>query len=185
MMSHELLGAWQVTTDLDTEVAGTIMLLELVLALGFAVPLLLPVTAAAMLLHAIAFEVCVRHQGVTLIHEACPPFRYLLLSLGLGAALVLWMFAECGWAGRLLVFVGMPTAIVLGAAAPELLSYLVAIRSRTVDAPQLQVSLFDGSEEAAHNMIGSESSEVEGTRSQTEYFEFDPVLELELEGTLH
>ena len=138
------------TTDLDTEAAGTIMLLELVLVLGFVVPVLLPVTAAAMLLHGITFEICVQHQGAVLMHEARPPTQYLFFSLLLGVGLVLWMFAECGWAGSILVYVGVPLSSMLGGLAPELLPYLTSIRrnlGRRIDAPGLQVSLLEMSAE--------------------------------------
>ena len=159
------------TTDLDTEAAGTIMLLELVLVLGFVVPVLLPVTAAAMLLHGITFEICVQHQGAVLMHEARPPTQYLFVSLLLGVGLVLWMFAECGWAGSILVYVGVPLSSMLGGLAPELLPYLTLVRrnlGRRIDAPGLQVSLLE--------MSAEDSQEVEAsgrTRVQTEFFDFD------------
>ena len=159
------------STDLDTEVAGTVMLLELVLVLGFTVPMLLPVAAAAMALHAIAFEINVKYQGAVLMHEARPPIRYLHFSLLLGAGLVLWMFAECGWAGRFLVFVGMPLSGVLGGLTPELLRYLAVFKGsfkRRIDAPGLQGSLLDGIEEEA-----AESEQSGRAREQIEHFDVE------------
>eukprot|EP00658_Telonema_sp_P-2_P075320 TRINITY_DN6482_c0_g1_i9.p1 TRINITY_DN6482_c0_g1~~TRINITY_DN6482_c0_g1_i9.p1 ORF type:complete len:239 (-),score=43.55 TRINITY_DN6482_c0_g1_i9:146-862(-) len=52
-VAHSLLRqtSYRASTDLDTECAGIVMLLELVLVFGFVVPLLVPVTAVAMLLH--------------------------------------------------------------------------------------------------------------------------------------
>ena len=159
------------TTDLDTEAAGTIMLLELVLVLGFVVPVLLPVTAAAMLLHGITFEICVQHQGAVLMHQARPPTQYLFVSLLLGVGLVLWMFAECGWAGSIMVYVGVPLSSMLGGLAPELLSYLTRVRrnlGRRIDAPGLQVSLLEMSAE------DSMEAEASGRASvQKEFFDFD------------
>ena len=159
------------TTDLDIEAAGTVMLLELVLVLGFVVPLLLPVTAAAMFVHGITFEICVQYQGAVLMHEARPPTQYLFVSLLLGVGLVLWMFAECGWAGSILVYVGVPLSSMLGGLAPELLPYLTLVRrnlGRRIDAPGLQVSLLE--------MSAEDSQEVEASgraRVQTEFFDFD------------
>ena len=120
------------------------MLLELVLVFGFAVPVMLPVTAAAMLLHALAFELCVQHLGSTLMHEARPPVTYLWFSLALGVGLALWMFWECGWAGRLLLSIGMPLTVTVGAAAPELLAHFG--RSRSIDVQELKESLLAGAD---------------------------------------
>lgn len=101
------------------------MLLELVLVLGFVVPLLLPVTAAAMLFHAAAFQMCVTKKGTSFEHEVRSPVRYLWFSLSLGVGLVLWLFWECSWAGQTVVLVGAPLALALGAGTAE-----VAIRHK-------------------------------------------------------
>ena len=105
------------------------------------------------------------------MHEARPPTQYLFFSLLLGVGLVLWMFAECGWAGGILVYVGVPLSSMLGGLAPELLLYLTLVRrnlGRRIDAPGLEVSLLE--------MSAEDSQEVEAsgrTRVQTEFFDFD------------
>eukprot|EP00658_Telonema_sp_P-2_P056833 TRINITY_DN4527_c0_g4_i1.p1 TRINITY_DN4527_c0_g4~~TRINITY_DN4527_c0_g4_i1.p1 ORF type:complete len:1040 (-),score=151.75 TRINITY_DN4527_c0_g4_i1:126-3245(-) len=123
-VAHTLLrqSEYQVTTSLDSEAAGIIMLLELVLVFGCAVPVMIPVAMAGFLLHAIAFEINVKCQEAVLKDPERPPVRYLWFSLLLGTALMGWMFVECGWHGRIVVLVGMPVGAVLGAAAAEFVS---------------------------------------------------------------
>eukprot|EP00658_Telonema_sp_P-2_P081305 TRINITY_DN8299_c0_g6_i1.p1 TRINITY_DN8299_c0_g6~~TRINITY_DN8299_c0_g6_i1.p1 ORF type:complete len:507 (+),score=86.56 TRINITY_DN8299_c0_g6_i1:81-1601(+) len=140
---------YELKIELDAEAAGVVMLLELALVFGFAVPLLLPVTALAFWLHAIAFQVNVRHQGSSFNLEATPPVKYLWFSLLLGVALVAWMFVECGWAGRWLILVGMPAGAALGGVIGDL-----AHRRRVVQLEMLAEPLLDGVEEAAGLGLG-------------------------------
>ena len=177
---------------MDTEAAGIVMLLELVLALGFVIPVLVPVTAAAMILHAITFEMSVQHQGATLMQEARPPIRYLWFSLMLGAGFVVWMFAECEWAGRLVVFVGVPVLGVLGTFGPELLTYAARIRSRRIASPRLHESLLDGNdeescEESQEEVVHHGNQPSCSARARTECFDFDiehvQEVELKLQDT--
>jgi len=133
-------------------------------------PALLPMTAAAMLLHAIAFEVCVKHQGATLRFEARPPFRFLWVSLGLGAGLVLWLFAECELAGRTLLYVGVPVSAVLGGLTPAALIRWPALRP--IDDPDLQGSVLHCHEQLdeAHPQL-EECVEAGRDRVQTRFFD--------------
>lgn len=111
---------YKVTTDLDTEATDIVMLLEVALTFGFLFPLLLPVAALAFVLHMFAFQLSVTHQGVTLLHETSPSVRYLWWSLAIGIGMIIWMFVECGWAGRWLVFIGVPLSVVVGSLVPWL-----------------------------------------------------------------
>ena len=168
-----LVADCQVTTDLDAEAAGTIMLLELVFVLGFTVPMLLVVTAAAMLLHAMAFEMCVQYQGAVLMHEARPPVRYLYLSLAMGGGLVLWMFVDCSWVGRTLICVAMPLSGIVGVMAPEMLLQWSHL-TRSIDTPELQVSLLDGMEEQPVVCVRTARSEPSSrSRAHTEFFDVE------------
>lgn len=158
-----------------------IMLLELMMVFGFVMPALLPMTAVAMFLHALAFEVCVKHQGATLKFEARPPFRFLWVSLGLGAGLVLWMFVECELAGRNLVFVGVPVSAVLGGLTPALLTRWHSLR--TIHAPDLQESLLHCHEllDETHPKLGACVEAGSRDRAQTQFFD-SAEAQPELEG---
>lgn len=131
------------------------MLLEMVLVLGFVVPVLVPITAAAMVLHAIALEICVNHQGTVLTHITRPPVKCLYFSLCLGSGFVIWMFAECGWTGRILVFVGLPVSSLLGVLAPDMCVYLNLsrrLRDEVKTLPQLKEPLLPVRETACAEM---------------------------------
>ena len=129
------------TTDVDTEVAGIIMLLEIALVLGFVVPAVPVVVCVAFVLHAKAFQISLEHQAAKLQHETMPPVSYLWCSLLLGAGLVMWMFVDSKWTGHILVCVGVPISCLVGAYASQVMAYFQ--RGWQVDAPDLAVALLE------------------------------------------
>ena len=163
--------------------AGIVMLLEIPLVLGCVVPIILPVASIALALHALAFQFCVSHQGATLQHEASIACRYLWFSLSLGFAYVAWMYVECGWAGQMVVLVGVPvSSLVGGVLVPQLLAALGHWRSEaTIDLPGAAVALLDsGGEDTGTATQLEQIPDLADTRSHTQYFddtsEFDDAI---------
>eukprot|EP00658_Telonema_sp_P-2_P056832 TRINITY_DN4527_c0_g2_i5.p1 TRINITY_DN4527_c0_g2~~TRINITY_DN4527_c0_g2_i5.p1 ORF type:complete len:309 (-),score=39.16 TRINITY_DN4527_c0_g2_i5:170-1096(-) len=146
-VAHKILRRpnYRVSTSLDAETAGVLMIMELVLVFGFAVPVLLPITVMSFLLHAVAFQVNINSQGTTFEREDQHPVEYLWFSLLLGAGLTAWMFAECEWVGRILVLAGMPVCAVLGVLVAEVVSRMFGTEQDT--AEQLALSLLDESDD--------------------------------------
>jgi len=97
------------------------MLLEYCLVLGFAVPVILPLTCLTVVLHLAVFHRATQH-GFKLKMDAKPSSQYLQGSLLLGCALVMWFFLENDLHGQMLVVVGMPAmflaAVALDKAVP-------------------------------------------------------------------
>jgi len=96
------------SAEVDCEVAGIVMFVDLALVLGFCVPCIIPLCALALLLHAAVFNLCVVKFGIKLTDKAKPESRYLWLSLTLGWALTLWFFVETGLQGQWLVGLAAP-----------------------------------------------------------------------------
>lgn len=96
------------TMNVDTGATGIVVLLEIVLVLGFVVPVVPVVVCVAFLLGAKAFQISLVHQAAKLQHEATPPASYFWCSLLLGVGFAAWMFIECNWAGQIIVLVGIP-----------------------------------------------------------------------------
>ena len=105
--------SYELTCDMDTESAGIVMLLQLLLTFGFVIPALVPVVCLGFLLHGIAFHLATKHQGVELMYEARPPMGSLWFSLGTGVGLVIWLFVECDWSGSVLVLAATPCMLVV------------------------------------------------------------------------
>ena len=102
---------------LDTEVASIVMLIEIPLAVGLCVPVLVPLACVCCAAHAAAFQ-C---SSVPLKYNSKPSTRYLWASLGLGCALVAWLFYEASLHGYWLVILGPP---------PIAMCTALAVRSR-------------------------------------------------------
>ena len=100
----------------DTEFAGLVMLMDLALIFGFAVPLVLPLCCISFAGNLAIFHMCKERRGLGLDHEIKPPCRYLLVSLMLGCALNMWFFIDNHdqVAGETLVMVGVPVTVCAG-----------------------------------------------------------------------
>eukprot|EP00658_Telonema_sp_P-2_P023849 TRINITY_DN19563_c0_g3_i1.p1 TRINITY_DN19563_c0_g3~~TRINITY_DN19563_c0_g3_i1.p1 ORF type:complete len:429 (+),score=78.63 TRINITY_DN19563_c0_g3_i1:253-1539(+) len=109
---------YKMSWDLDTEASGVVMALECILLFGFPFPAMVPLVCLNLALHAIAFQISLRHLSVLVLHESAPPIISLWISHWFGTALVLWSFYDCGWDGRLLVYIGVPIGMVAGGAIP-------------------------------------------------------------------
>ena len=108
---------YTITKALDTEMASIVMLLEIPLAVGLCVPVLVPLACVCCAAHAAAFQ-C---SSVPLEYRSKPSTRYLWASLGLGCALVAWLFYEASLHGYWLVILGPP---------PIAMCTALAVRSR-------------------------------------------------------
>jgi len=111
----------EATIDLSVEIASVTMLLEYCLVLGFAAPIILPLTCLTFVLHLAVFHRATQH-GFQLKMDAKPSSLYLQGSLLLGCALIVWFFLENDLHGQMLVVVGMPAmflaAVALDKAVP-------------------------------------------------------------------
>ena len=108
---------YTITEALDTEMASIVMLLEIPLAVGLCVPVLVPLACVCCAAHAAAFQ-C---SSLPLKYNSKPSARYLWASLGLGCALVAWLFYEASLYGYWLVMLGPP---------PIAMCTALAVRSR-------------------------------------------------------
>lgn len=88
-------------------VAGVIVLLEYCFVLGVMFPITVPLTAITLGCKAIDFKYAMR-QGFKPQNNARPSLRYLILSLLLGYALLVWVYMSNDLHGRILVIVGVP-----------------------------------------------------------------------------
>jgi len=111
----------EATIDLSVMIASVTMLLEYCLVLGFAVPVILPLTCLTFVLHLAVFHRATQH-GFQLKMDAKPSSLYLQGSLLLGCVLIMWFFLENDLHGQMLVVVGMPAmflaAVALDKAVP-------------------------------------------------------------------
>ena len=89
--------------------------LQLPVVLGCAVPLVIPVACAGVLLNASVFHMTVEHFGIQLTDSARASYSYLWLSVALGIMLPCWLFWESNFAAWWLLPTGMPMSVVLGA----------------------------------------------------------------------
>lgn len=88
----------------DSKVAALANVLEIVLALGFSVPVLVPLASLYCALQA----VIVQHSPVPFKGEVFTIRNQLLFAICLGWALLSWLFYEAELHGFWLVFVGAP-----------------------------------------------------------------------------
>lgn len=107
---QKLRPTYVMSKDMDTEVAGLVMYMDLALLMGFSVPLLVPLIAILLAIHAVLFQVGLTKLDLKLKNEAYPPINYLWVSLALGWGLHVWLFFEAGWNSKWLVLFGMPAA---------------------------------------------------------------------------
>ena len=107
------------TLSLDHEVVMVSMLLDEVLVLGIAVPLILPLAGLAIGGRLAAVYLVTSKLGVQFQHfeNVQPQWCYLCASLLIGALLLLWFFAsnEGHICGVLVVYAGLPIGLAVGA----------------------------------------------------------------------
>ena len=84
---------------------------------GFCVPLLFPLAATSLALHATVFRVAVTRFGIEMTRHVRPPLQYLWLALCIGWGLVAWFFFAAQLHGRWLVLIGAPLASLLAGVA--------------------------------------------------------------------
>eukprot|EP00656_Telonema_subtile_P015483 TRINITY_DN18121_c0_g1_i1.p1 TRINITY_DN18121_c0_g1~~TRINITY_DN18121_c0_g1_i1.p1 ORF type:complete len:280 (+),score=51.36 TRINITY_DN18121_c0_g1_i1:133-972(+) len=88
---------------LDVEVAGVVMMMELVLIMGFCVPFVVPLAAACFGTHSVVFNLIQVHLDVELENHFKPVLGYLWGSLLFGWSFLLWFYLEVGLHGGWLV----------------------------------------------------------------------------------
>jgi len=96
------------TKNLAREVCGIIMMLQLPIILGFAVPIITPLACLGVALNACMFHSAVAHLEIQLTDESQASITYLWISFGIGYGLVAWLFLESELHGMWLVVVGVP-----------------------------------------------------------------------------
>jgi len=108
--SHSLSG--------DSELAGMVMLMDLALIFGFAVPLVLPLICVAFASALAVFRLSKEQHGIQVDYEAKPACRYLAVSVLLGSSLNMWFFIDTSShiVGEALVTVGVPVGLCVGLA---------------------------------------------------------------------
>ena len=108
------------TLDLDLELVLLWMVLDEVLVLGLAVPVVLPLGCLAVTSRLAAVHLVTSRLGVEFRHGqgAGPAWWSFLASLMLGAALLLWFFiSNAGLiSGTLIFYVGAPVGLLVGVA---------------------------------------------------------------------
>jgi len=117
------------------------MLLEYCLVLGFAVPVILPLTCLTVVLHLAVFHRATQH-GVKLKMDAKPSSLYLQGSLLLGCALIMWLFLENDLHGQMLVVVGMPAMFLAAVALDKAVPLSEAPWAWLVHGPSRSLSFF-------------------------------------------
>ena len=105
---------------LDLEFAAALAQVEVALFYGVALPVVLPIAAASLATHWLAFRWLLRERGVATLPCASPPVGWLRVSVALQAALAAWVFgatqgAAYGWAVGALAFAGVAVADAAGA----------------------------------------------------------------------
>ena len=109
------------TLDLDLELVLLWMVLDEVLVLGLAVPVVLPLGCLAVASRLAAVHLVTSRLGVEFEHSqsAVPAWWSFLVSLLLGAGLLLWFFVSNAGliSGGLLFYVGAPVGLLVGGSA--------------------------------------------------------------------
>ena len=131
--------------NVDTEIAGIVMLLEIPLVrhlcqivrynavlrvvkvLGFCVPLLFPLLCASMYFHATVFK----WSNLPLKGCGMPATRYLWVSIALGVALEVWLYYEARMHGLWIIIAGCPVAALCMLGFARTSSYREWCQSRT------------------------------------------------------
>jgi len=105
---------YEVTFEMDTQVSGLLMYLEMGLVFGFVTPPLMLATCVTL-----ATQGTVMHylacNSVRIINDARPIPHYLWFSLALSYGLVIWTFHDNSLEGRYLVYTGVPAFSAFGA----------------------------------------------------------------------
>ena len=102
--------------SLDVEMASMVMMMDLGLIFGFAIPPVLPLLYIAFAAHLAVFHLAAERLGMQTKYEAKPATHYLVLSLLMGSALNVWFFVDnrdsiAGWT---LVCIGVPLSVCVG-----------------------------------------------------------------------
>ena len=108
--------AYKKSASLDVELAGAIMLMELCMVWGLAVPLVLPLVCVSFASHLAVFHLSVVEHDVEVKYETKPPVWYLIVSVCLGSTLNMWFYIDNATQieGEYLVYIGVPASLVLG-----------------------------------------------------------------------
>merc|ERR1711871_613801 len=87
---------------------------ELALVLGFVYPILTPLISLFFAIPAACFHVIITRWRLPTVNLTRPSARYLYVSLMLGCALIMGVYADNALHGRVLVFIGVPLCACLG-----------------------------------------------------------------------
>ena len=126
---------------------GGTNVLEYCLVLGFAVPLILPLTLITFVLHLAVFHRAVQH-GFKLEMDAKPSSLYLRGSVVLGCGLLMWFYWENNLNGKELVAAGIPSMLLAAWCLQAAVPVSEAPWAWLVYGPQSTLSYF--TERTAH-----------------------------------
>jgi len=142
----------------DVELAFVLMFVEYILALGFLMPLLLPLCALGLTLNTAVYHMAVEKLNLPVINAARPSsyLKYLYISRALGITLTILFYMESDLHGKLLVCIGMPLSAIAGNVAATYLSPQSMLGSAM---PSLIVPLLGPDEGVLERCIWSNSSE--------------------------
>ena len=123
--------------SLDVELAGIIMLMDLCLIFGFAVPLVLPLLCVAFAAHMAVFHLAASRLQQKVKYDCKPAGKYLFVSAIIGNGLNLWFFIDNAdqIVGQTLVYIGIPVGICVG------LSMAFAWRHMTMGETSIDIEL--------------------------------------------
>ena len=113
---------YQLTASLDYEVSSYIMIMDLAIVLGMAIPVLLPLMCFAVVSNLMVFHYATNHLQITTEHESLPACRYLICSVLFGSCLNMCFFLDNTMSDQiahgtlLLVLAGVPIGVGAGAA---------------------------------------------------------------------
>ena len=160
--------------SLDKETASVVMILDIALVAGFHMPVILPLSAVAVYLHACVFRWSVERFEVGLDRDADrPPLCYLWVSLSMGYALLLWLFVASDLHGKWLVVFGVPAASVASGIIYCYLRSTVAVQdgvSANAEARQERIECELGERVGTLTLVenaGSDTALAEDAREDT------------------
>jgi hypothetical protein len=107
---------YKATKSLDTELSSCLMLTELAMVLGLAVPFILLLVTIAFAGHLAVFHLARSRLNIQMEDDGKPAIGYLCVSLLLGSGLHIWFFIDnykC-ISGQYVVCIGIPVCIILG-----------------------------------------------------------------------
>ena len=92
---------------------GVAVLLEYPIALGFSVPVLLPLAGLALAQNACVFHFVSKQLKVQLSDDAKPSTIWLWYASLFGLGYTIWVFFDCDIYGKYLVLLGIPLSTVM------------------------------------------------------------------------